>query len=113
MNVDVIGCLNIAKKSKAIIPNPSWRGRDNWVLAHPVLLRCGEAQTSPVRNPRTLVRGRMSNEYGLILETKQGSVLIVGCSHPRVDKLAHRVVEVIGEKPLLVIGGFHAHQEEQ
>jgi len=50
----------------------------------------------------------MSNEYGLILETKQGPVLIVGCSHPRVDKLAHRVGEAIGEKPLLVIGGFHS-----
>jgi len=26
MNADVVGCLNIAKKCKAIIPNPSWRG---------------------------------------------------------------------------------------
>jgi len=48
MNADVVGCLNIAKKCKVIIPNPSW-GRDNGVLAHPVLLRVSpvEAQTSP------------------------------------------------------------------
>jgi len=41
MNADVVGCLNIAKKLK-IIPNPSWRGRDNGVLAHPLLLRVEE-----------------------------------------------------------------------
>jgi putative transposase len=44
MNADVIGCLNIAKKCKAIIPNPSW-GRDNGVLAHPAVLN--GLQTSP------------------------------------------------------------------
>jgi len=46
MNADVVGVLNIAKKDGAIIPNPSWRDRDNGVLAHPVLLHSGEAQTS-------------------------------------------------------------------
>ena len=39
INADVVGCLNIAKKCKVIIPNPYWRGRDNGVLAHPLLLR--------------------------------------------------------------------------
>ena len=38
MNADVVGCLNIAKKL-TIIPNPSWKGRDNGVLAHPLFLR--------------------------------------------------------------------------
>ena len=37
MNADIVGCLNIAKKCGAIIPNPSW-GRDNGVLAHPAVL---------------------------------------------------------------------------
>jgi putative transposase len=40
MNADVVGCLNIAKKLN-IIPNPGW-GRDNGVLAHPLLLRAEE-----------------------------------------------------------------------
>ena len=44
INADVVGCLNIAKKL-TIIPNPSWRGRDNWVLAHPAVLN--GLQTSP------------------------------------------------------------------
>jgi len=48
MNADVVGCLNIAKKCKAIIPNPSWRGRDNGVLAHPAVLHLGGLQTSPL-----------------------------------------------------------------
>lgn len=39
MNADTIGVLNIAKKDKKIIPDPSWRDRDNGVLAHPLLLR--------------------------------------------------------------------------
>jgi len=49
MNADVVGCLNIARKCNVIIPNPSWRGRDNRVLTHPLLLRASpvEAQTSP------------------------------------------------------------------
>jgi len=49
MNADVVGCLNIAKKCKAIIPSPSWRGRDNGVLTYPVVLRLGGLQTSPQR----------------------------------------------------------------
>jgi len=48
MNADVVGCLNLAKKCKTIIPNPSWRGRDNGVLAHPAILRVGGLQTSPL-----------------------------------------------------------------
>jgi len=48
MNADVVGCFNIAKKCKAIIPNPSWRGRDNGVLAHPAVLHLGGLQTSPL-----------------------------------------------------------------
>jgi len=40
MNADVVGCLNIARRLN-IIPNPGW-GRDNGVLAHPLLLRVKE-----------------------------------------------------------------------
>jgi putative transposase len=37
MNADVVGALNIARNDGTIIPSPSW-GRDNWVVAHPLLL---------------------------------------------------------------------------
>jgi len=41
MNADMVGCLNIARRLN-IIPNPGW-GRDNGVLAHPLLLRVNDA----------------------------------------------------------------------
>ncbi len=37
-----------------------------------------------------------------------GVVVIVGCSHPGVDRLAKRLKDVIGEEIYLVIGGFHS-----
>ncbi len=46
MNADIVGCLNIAKMCGAIIPNPSWRGRDNGGLTHPAVLN--GLQTSPL-----------------------------------------------------------------
>ena len=49
------------KKDGAIIPNPSWRDRDNGVLAHPVLLHSGEAQTSRQESSH-FSAGRMSIE---------------------------------------------------
>jgi len=39
MNADVVGVLNIARKNGAIIPNPSWRDRDNGLVTQPMLLR--------------------------------------------------------------------------
>jgi putative transposase len=38
MNADAVGALNMARKDGTIIPSPSW-GRDNGVVAHPLLLR--------------------------------------------------------------------------
>jgi len=36
-----------------------------------------------------------------------GLVVVVGCSHPGVDKIAHKIVVESKEKPYLVLGGFH------
>jgi hypothetical protein len=41
MNADVAGVLNIARKDGTIIPSPSWRDRDNGVMAHPLLIEAG------------------------------------------------------------------------
>ncbi len=38
INADVVGVLNMAK-GKTIIPSPSWRDRDNGLVAQPLLLR--------------------------------------------------------------------------
>ncbi|WP_297498475.1 MBL fold metallo-hydrolase [Thermococcus sp.] len=47
-------------------------------------------------------------EQAVGVETPSGLVVIVGCSHPGVDRLTRAVLEVSGyEKAHLVIGGFH------
>ncbi|AEK71993.1 Metal-dependent hydrolase/oxidoreductase, beta-lactamase family protein [Thermococcus sp. 4557] len=47
-------------------------------------------------------------EQAVGVETPSGLVVIVGCSHPGVDRLTMAVLEVSGyEKAYLVIGGFH------
>jgi len=47
-------------------------------------------------------------EQAIGVETPSGLVVIVGCSHPGVDRLTRAVLKVSGyEKAHLVIGGFH------
>jgi len=46
-------------------------------------------------------------EQALALKTKKGIVLLVGCSHPGVDKIAKKATKELGERLFLVIGGFH------
>ncbi len=47
-------------------------------------------------------------EQALGIETSSGLVVIVGCSHPGVDRLVGAVLEASGyEKAHLVMGGFH------
>ncbi|WP_456365132.1 MBL fold metallo-hydrolase [Thermococcus sp.] len=47
-------------------------------------------------------------EHAVGVETPSGLVVIVGCSHPGVDRLTKAILEVSGyEQAHLVIGGFH------
>jgi len=47
-------------------------------------------------------------EQALGVETPSGLVIIVGCSHPGVDRLTKAILEASGhEKAHLIIGGFH------
>jgi putative transposase len=48
MNADAVGALNMARKDGTIIPSPSW-GRDNGVVAHPLLLRWNGMRWEPKR----------------------------------------------------------------
>lgn len=51
--------------------------------------------------------GRFINEQSLILNTKQGLVIITGCAHPGVVKIVARSKQLVGGKVFLVMGGFH------
>jgi len=46
-------------------------------------------------------------EQGLIVETPEGPVLITGCAHPGIVRMAEVAREVAGRDLYLVMGGFH------
>ena len=47
-------------------------------------------------------------EHALILNTKEGPVVIIGCSHPGIDKIVKKVHKMFPDESLcLVTGGFH------
>lgn len=52
-------------------------------------------------------RGMSLPEQGLIVRTSRGPIVIVGCSHPGIDSIVTRAIEITGEHPHLVLGGFH------
>jgi len=50
---------------------------------------------------------RPLDEQALYLKTEPGTVVITGCAHPGIVNITERSIEVTGEKPYMVIGGFH------
>jgi 7,8-dihydropterin-6-yl-methyl-4-(beta-D-ribofuranosyl)aminobenzene 5'-phosphate synthase len=46
-------------------------------------------------------------EQALIVQTAEGWVMVTGCAHPGVVKLARRASEATGGELALVMGGFH------
>ena len=49
-------------------------------------------------------------EQGLVLDTRDGPVLLTGCAHPGVVEMARRAAEVAGGPVYAVLGGFHLNQ---
>ncbi len=53
-------------------------------------------------------------EHALVVMSNEGPVLVTGCSHPGVDLLAIKALDITGSKYLrLVIGGFHGPSQEE
>lgn len=50
--------------------------------------------------------GRTVREHELVIATPQGSVLILGCAYPGVERTASHAAEISGVKLRLVRGGF-------
>ena len=47
-------------------------------------------------------------EHVLVLNTKEGLVIVTGCSHPGIDKIVKKVHKMFPDEPIcLVTGGFH------
>lgn len=46
-------------------------------------------------------------EISLAIDTPQGTVLVVGCSHPTIEKIVATTNEITGKPVHLLIGGLH------
>jgi 7,8-dihydropterin-6-yl-methyl-4-(beta-D-ribofuranosyl)aminobenzene 5'-phosphate synthase len=76
----------------------------------------------PVKDPVDIVPGvrsigqfgkRRIPEQALLLDGADGPVLLTGCAHPGIVKLARRASELAGGPLSLVLGGFHLmHKKE-
>ena len=48
------------------------------------------------------------SEQSLVLNTKEGLVIVTGCSHPGIDKIVKKAHKMFPDEPIcLVTGGFH------
>jgi len=95
--------LNINNKAKIYIPQ-SFRGLKN-------------REVIEVKDPMKLHEDMFSTgelygiEQSLVINTEKGLVIVVGCSHPGLDKIMEKAKEIgkpLGqEKIYAVIGGYH------
>jgi len=51
--------------------------------------------------------GAVLNEQSLIIDTKNGLLVVTGCAHPGIVKIAKTAVEQLNKKIALLLGGFH------
>ena len=59
--------------------------------------------------------GFQIREQALVVDTKKGLVIIVGCGHPGIDRMITCIKEKFQKEVFLVLGGFHmteANREE-
>ncbi len=51
--------------------------------------------------------GTSIKEQSLIIRTEKGSVLITGCAHPGIVNIIEKADEILDEKVIFALGGFH------
>ncbi len=54
--------------------------------------------------------GKSIKEQGLILDTRDGLVLITGCAHPGIVAMTKRAKKHLKKDVVMVLGGFHLNQ---
>jgi len=78
-------------------------------------VKAAKAELFLVKGPRKLgeglwstgAMGRGIKEHGLVVATSEAPILITGCAHPGIHRLAARAVSLVGEGLRAVMGGFH------
>lgn len=81
-------------------------------------LRASGAKLVPVRGSTEIVPGvRTSDEFGaaireqaLVVDTPDGLLVVVGCSHPGIVDMLRRIRESTGTPIHIVVGGLHLEQ---
>src|SRR6185436_11009093 len=113
------GLLNLIKRNIASVPdelryfggNPptDLRTEPPWASARFMQIR-EQTEVLPgvflISNQSDIPGTREMNEISLVLKTPKGSVLVVGCSHPGIEKIVEATAK-IDPKIYAVFGGFH------
>ncbi len=99
----------ISPNAKVIIPKHMSQSAKNWIsnfnfniieAEEPIKIMDGIAVTGELYGP--------PYEQALIINvTNKGLILIVGCAHPKIEKIIEYVYNLTGTKIYLIIGGFH------
>ena len=55
----------------------------------------------------TGIMGKYPPEQSLLIDTKRGIILIVGCSHPGILNIATKAKNILNKKIHLILGGLH------
>jgi len=94
-----------------------------WVMEGYLRPRAVKAELILVKGPRRLgeglwstgTMGRAVKEHGLVVAGAAGPVLVTGCAHPGIDRMARRAARIAGTSLRLALGGFHLEgtSEEQ
>lgn len=94
-----------------------------WVMADYLRprVRSTKAELVLIKGPRRLgdglwttgVMGRGTKEHALVIAASGGPILITGCAHPGVGRLAARAASLAGGKLRAVLGGFHLEGIEE
>ena len=91
---------------------PTGELKNHWGERKPILVEDHKKLTEDIWVVRTsidnfdLFGGRM-HELTLVLKTRQGLVLVVGCSHPGLERIVKRVRSILPGEIYLLTGGFH------
>ena len=131
--------VDLQKAEALILSHPHWDhigGVDSVLEMHPDLrlylpdslskhlIRDLEAQSLGVAvigsEPRQILpsvysTGTMGEigEQSVIIDTDKGLIVITGCAHPGIEKIAARAMEILYKPIYLLMGGFHLMYENR
>ena len=92
---------NAFPKLKVFVPPGPTEIFKNWNL-EPVVVESGKKLLNGFWST-----GPIGIEQAMGIETKNGLIAVVGCSHPGVDNLVKKLIEITKKEVYLTIGGFH------